>query len=92
MMVGRQGRGDATKMKMRDENRYSIMENGTFTTCLPGNNSWSVAGSEVIIDREEEVAEIWHARFKVGDVPIFYSPYMQLPIGNKRRSGFLIPT
>nr|WP_305007801.1 LPS assembly protein LptD [Providencia sp. MGF014] len=92
MMVGRQGRGDATKMKMRGENRYSIMENGTFTTCLPGNNSWSVAGSEVIIDREEEVAEIWHARFKVGDVPIFYSPYMQLPIGNKRRSGFLIPT
>lgn len=92
MMVGRQGRGDATKMKMRGENRYSIMENGTFTTCLPGNNRWSVAGSEVIIDREEEVAEIWHARFKVGDVPIFYSPYMQLPIGNKRRSGFLIPT
>lgn len=92
MMVGRQGRGDAAKMKMRGENRYSIMENGTFTTCLPGNNSWSVAGSEVIIDREEEVAEIWHARFKVGDVPIFYSPYMQLPIGNKRRSGFLIPT
>lgn len=91
MMVGRQGRGDAKKMKMRGENRYSIMENGTFTSCLPGSNTWSVAGSEVIIDREEEVAEIWHARFRIADVPVFYSPYMQLPIGSKRRSGFLIP-
>lgn len=91
-MVGRQGRGDAQKMKMRGENRYTILENGSFTTCLQGNNSWNVAGSEVIIDREEEVAEIWNARFRVGGVPVFYSPYLQLPIGNKRRSGFLIPT
>ncbi|MFZ1871489.1 MAG: LPS assembly protein LptD, partial [Chania sp.] len=90
-MVGRQGRGDAEKMKMRGQNRYTILENGTFTSCLPGDNSWSVVGSEVIHDREEEVAEIWNARFKIGSVPVFYSPYMQLPVGSKRRSGFLIP-
>ncbi|PLM53528.1 LPS assembly protein LptD, partial [Klebsiella michiganensis] len=40
---------------------------------------------------EEQVAEIWNARFKLGSVPIFYSPYLQLPVGDKRRSGFLIP-
>ncbi|KEY57594.1 LPS-assembly protein LptD [Serratia sp. DD3] len=90
-LVGRQGRGEADKMKMRGENRYTILENGSFTSCLPGDNSWSVVGSEVIQDREEQVAEIWNARFKIGNVPVFYSPYMQLPIGNKRRSGFLIP-
>ncbi|UGS42123.1 LPS-assembly protein LptD [Pseudocitrobacter corydidari] len=90
-MVGRQGRGTADLMKQRGENRYTILENGTFTSCLPGSNTWSVVGSEVIQDREEEVAEIWNARFKVGPVPIFYSPYLQLPIGDKRRSGFLIP-
>ncbi len=90
-MVGRQGRGTADLMKQRGENRYTILENGTFTSCLPGSNTWSVVGSEVIQDREEEVAEIWNARFKVGPVPVFYSPYLQLPIGDKRRSGFLIP-
>lgn len=90
-MVGRQGRGSADKMKMRDDNRYTILENGTFTSCLPGDNSWSVVGSEVIQDREEQVAEIWNARFMIGGVPVFYSPYLQLPIGDKRRSGFLIP-
>ncbi|MFU0892637.1 LPS assembly protein LptD, partial [Kluyvera sichuanensis] len=90
-MVGRQGRGTADVMKQRGENRYTILENGTFTSCLPGSNTWSVVGSEVIHDREEQVAEIWNARFKIGPVPVFYSPYLQLPVGDKRRSGFLIP-
>ncbi|MGL6018358.1 MAG: LPS assembly protein LptD [Gibbsiella quercinecans] len=90
-MVGRQGRGDADKMKMRGENRYTILENGSFTSCLPGDDSWTVVGSEVIHDREEQVAEIWNARFKIAGVPVFYSPYLQLPVGDKRRSGFLIP-
>lgn len=90
-MVGRQGRGTADVMKQRGENRYTILENGTFTSCLPGTNTWSVVGSEVIHDREEQVAEIWNARFKIGPVPVFYSPYLQLPVGDKRRSGFLIP-
>ncbi|WP_318366235.1 LPS assembly protein LptD [Enterobacter sp.] len=90
-MVGRQGRGTADLMKQRGENRYTILDNGTFTSCLPGSDTWSVVGSEVIHDREEQVAEIWNARFKLGPVPVFYSPYLQLPIGDKRRSGFLIP-
>ncbi|XTZ40600.1 LPS assembly protein LptD [Salmonella enterica] len=90
-MVGRQGRGNADLMKQRGENRYTILENGSFTSCLPGSDTWSVVGSEVIHDREEQVAEIWNARFKLGPVPVFYSPYLQLPVGDKRRSGFLIP-
>ena len=90
-MVGRQGRGNADLMKQRGENRYTILENGSFTSCLPGSNTWSVVGSEVIHDREEQVAEIWNARFKLGPVPVFYSPYLQLPVGDKRRSVFLIP-
>ncbi|KKF36160.1 LPS assembly protein LptD [Erwinia tracheiphila] len=90
-MVGRQGRGTADQMKLRGQNRYTILENGTFTSCLPGDNSWSVAGTHIIEDREEQVAEIWNARFRIGKVPVLYSPYLQLPIGDRRRSGFLIP-
>ncbi|WP_168403025.1 LPS assembly protein LptD [Erwinia amylovora] len=90
-MVDRQGRGVADQMKLRGDSRYTILENGTFTSCLPGQNSWSVEGSEIIHDRDEQLAEIWNARFKLGPVPVFYSPYLQMPVGNKRRSGFLIP-
>ncbi|XNM84824.1 hypothetical protein ACLK14_00335 [Escherichia coli] len=89
-MVGRQGRGKVELIKQRGENRYTILDNGSFTSCLRVRHP-SVVGSEIIHDREEQVAEIWNARFKVGPVPIFYSPYLQLPVGDKRRSGFVIP-
>ncbi|MXP67171.1 LPS assembly protein LptD [Pantoea sp. Aalb] len=91
-LVGRQGRGAAEKIKLRNYGRYTIMENGSFTSCLPNFNSWSIVGSTIIQDREEELAKIWNARFKIGNIPIFYSPYLQLPTGDHRRSGFLSPS
>ncbi|WP_127959860.1 LPS assembly protein LptD [Serratia microhaemolytica] len=90
-LVGRQGRGAAEKIKLRDQNRYTVLKEGSFTTCLAGDNSWLVVGSEVIYDREEEIIEIWNARFNIAGIPVFYSPYMQLPVGSNRRSGFLVP-
>lgn len=38
-MVGRQGRGKADLMKQRGENRYTILDNGSFTSCLPGSDT-----------------------------------------------------
>ncbi|MGP1930218.1 MAG: LPS assembly protein LptD [Arsenophonus sp. ET-YP4-MAG3] len=91
LMLGRQGRGYANKIKLRGKNRYTILEKGMFTTCLENNNNWSIIGSKVVLDYKEEVTKIWNARFYIANIPIFYSPYLQLPVGNKRRSGFLLP-
>lgn len=90
-MLGRQGRGDAYIMKQRGNNRYTILKSGSFTSCLPGDDSWRMVGSEILHDREEQIVKIWNARFKIGKVPIFYSPYLQMQVGNKHRSGFLMP-
>lgn len=38
-MVGRRGRGKADLMKQRGENRYTILDNGSFTSCLPGSDT-----------------------------------------------------
>ncbi|AEI74716.1 conserved hypothetical protein MEPCIT_055 [Candidatus Moranella endobia PCIT] len=89
-MVGRPGRGDAAAMKRRG-NRYTILENGSFTSCIKGDNSWSLVSSEFIHDKHWQCAKIWNARFKIGKVPVFYSPYLQIPVGDKRRSGLMIP-
>jgi hypothetical protein len=75
-------------MKQRGENRYTILENGSFTPVRRAPTP-SVVGSEVIHDREEQVAEIWNARF--GLAQCRFSIDLQLPVGDKRRSGFLIP-
>lgn len=88
--VGRQGRGTAENVSVRSEQR--VLKNASFTSCLPGDKSWSIEAKEMVQHVKEEYAELWHARFKVLGVPIFYSPYLQFPIGDRRRSGLLIPS
>ncbi|MFZ7165780.1 LPS assembly protein LptD [Avibacterium avium] len=87
--VGRQGRGKAQQVELRND--YRLLKNATFSSCLPDDNSWAIEASEMRQHIQEEYAEMWHARFKVHGVPIFYTPYLQLPIGDRRRSGLLIP-
>lgn len=91
-MVGQQGRGEADVIKQYGDNRNVVLKNGSFTTCLPGDDSWRILGSKIIYNRQRQVAEIWDSSIKVGTVPVFYSPYLRLPVGDERRSGFLIPS
>ncbi|OOF66474.1 LPS assembly protein LptD [Rodentibacter sp. Ppn85] len=88
-LVGRQGRGKAQEIELRNNTR--VMKNATFTSCLPNDNAWAVDASEIRQYIKEEYAEMWHARFKILGVPVFYTPYLQLPIGDRRRSGLLMP-
>ena len=88
-LVGRQGRGSAEQAELRSG--YRLMKNATFTSCLPNDESWSIYATEMRQDLEKEIAEMWHARFRIMGVPVFYTPYLQLPIGDRRRSGLLIP-
>ena len=89
-LVDRQGRGSAESVELRDD--YRVMKNATFTSCLQDDHSWSIYADEMRQHVKEEYAEMWHARFKVQGVPVVYTPYLQLPIGDRRRSGLLIPT
>ncbi|OOH88972.1 LPS assembly protein LptD [Pasteurellaceae bacterium 15-036681] len=89
-LVGRQGRGSAEEVVNGTDTR--MMKNASFTSCLPDDNSWSIEANEMIQHVKDEYAEMWHARFKVLGVPVFYSPYLQFPIGDRRRSGLLIPS
>lgn len=89
-LVDRLGRGDADEMKL-EKNRLVILKNGSFTSCPVDDSTWSIKGSTIIHDNEEQLLEVWNAVFRIGKVPVLYSPYLQLPTGNKRRSGLLIP-
>ncbi|AUI65395.1 MULTISPECIES: LPS assembly protein LptD [Glaesserella] len=89
-LVGRQGRGTAEDVSVTNDTR--VMKNASFTACLPNDESWSIEANEMVQHVKEEYAELWHARFKVLGVPVFYSPYLQFPIGDRRRSGLLMPS
>lgn len=89
-LVGQQGRGSVEQAEINDHTR--VLKNATYTACLPNDNAWQLEANEMIQHVKEEYAELWHARFKVLGVPVFYSPYLQFPIGDRRRSGLLMPT
>ncbi len=88
-LVGRQGRGKSESAEMSGDTR--TLKNASFTSCLPDDNSWEIEANEMVQHVKDEYAEMWHARFKVLGVPVFYSPYLQFPIGDRRRSGLLMP-
>ncbi|WP_392560201.1 LPS assembly protein LptD [Orbus mooreae] len=89
-LVGRLGRGSADNVQFTN-NRYIVLDNGSFTSCPVNNSSWNIEGSKIIYDNQEQLLEVWDAKFRLGKVPVLYLPYLQLPTGDKRRSGLLMP-
>jgi len=85
------GRGDAVYIAKTGKAVYEI-EDGSITSCPEGDNAWRMKASGIEVDQNEEVATFYNPRFEVLDVPVFYMPYVTVPIGDTRKTGFLYPT
>src|SRR5690606_21386787 len=84
-------RGSADKLMRRDD-AVIVMTNGTYTTCDPGRNTWSLHSDDIELDQEKGWGEARHVTLKVKDVPVFYTPYIYFPIDDRRQSGLLVPS
>ena len=83
-------RGDARQLERLEDGRYRLTT-ANFTTCDPGDNLWQLATSDLILDQESGFGTARHARLEVGDVPVFYWPWVRFPIDDRRHTGFLWP-
>ncbi|HEU0187953.1 MAG TPA: LPS-assembly protein LptD [Gallionellaceae bacterium] len=83
-------RGSADNMHMQGKKNY-VLEDARYTTCPIGNNDWFVRMSELELDRNTQIGQAHNARIVFKDVPIFYTPWMDFPLDNRRKSGFLGP-
>ncbi len=86
-----QGRGTAAYIARTGQSIYEL-EDGSITSCPQGDNSWRLVASGIDVDQDEETATLHHPRFEVLDVPVFYVPYLTMPIGNTRKTGLLFPS
>ncbi|MGB2079672.1 MAG: LPS assembly protein LptD, partial [Vibrio sp.] len=84
------GRGEAAYI-LKDGQAIYRMQDGSLTSCPVGNKSWRVKSASIDIDNNEQEATLKHTRFEILDVPVFYWPYVTVPIGDKRKTGFLYP-
>ncbi|MFT6387739.1 MAG: LPS-assembly protein [Cellvibrionaceae bacterium] len=84
-------RGGAKTIKKTASNTINL-SSASFTQCEPGNDTWLLKGSQIILDTDARQGHAKHVRLLVKGVPVFYFPYLRFPLGDARLSGFLAPT
>ncbi len=70
----------------------TYIRDGVYTRCEPGNDSWTINSSDIVLYREEGYGVAKHATLRVAGVPVFYLPIISFPIDDRRKSGFLTPS
>lgn len=83
--------GKSSSFRVED-GRFLILDDALFTTCPDETPDWALRAKEIKIDSSEAWATIKRATLEVFEVPVFYFPYLTLPISDKRSSGFLYPS
>ncbi|MES2674127.1 MAG: LPS-assembly protein LptD [Pseudomonadota bacterium] len=82
--------GKARQLKRFGDNIIKL-EDSRITSCEPGDNSWSMQGSEITINQSEHYGTARNMRINIKDVPVVYVPYIRFPVGKERLTGFLFP-
>ena len=83
--------GTARLLKRREDGLI-VVDDATYSTCEPDDNTWQLVTKQIEIDQAEGFATVKSAKLEVNDLPVFYFPRITFPISNKRSSGLLFPT
>jgi len=68
------------------------LKSARYTTCPDGVDDWFLRAGELEIDHYTETATAKNASIEFKGVPILYTPWIDFPFSNQRKSGFLTPT
>ncbi len=79
----------AKEVRRLGKNHF-VAQTCTFTTCDPKTPAWQITGSEVNY-YSQNFSSSQRTFLKIGNVPIFYFPYLAWPTVKSRQSGFLSP-
>ncbi len=85
------GRGNAEHIDFVDKNRFKLQD-ATYTTCPVDNDDWFLKVSDLDIDKSRNVATAHNASLRFLGTPILYTPWMDFPLNNARKTGMLAPT
>ena len=85
-----QAHGYAKRLNRPNETQYELDE-VMFSTCPPTNRKWQFDAKSIDLDTETGRGEAYNTTFRIADVPVFYLPYFNFPINDRRSSGFLLP-
>ena len=84
-------RGKAEVLHIEGKQQFSF-EGASYTSCPPGNDDWLLKMGELELDRNTQIGTAYNARIEFMGVPFLYTPWMNFPLNDQRRSGLLGPT
>ena len=84
-------RGDAQMLFFEGESKKRLLKS-RYTTCEVGSDDWYIKSGQLKIDDETKTAVATNATVEFKGVPILYTPWINFPYANQRKSGLLAPT
>ncbi|MBP1595296.1 MAG: Organic solvent tolerance protein OstA [Acidobacteria bacterium] len=69
--------------------RY-VVDRGSMTACLEQNPKWAFQVGNARI-RVDQTAQLRRVLFKIKGIPVFYFPYLVIPMETKKRSSGFLP-
>ena len=78
-------------VEKRGPNHY-LVRYGTVTTCDLPRPKWLFSGGRIVVD-VDGTAKIYNSDFRLMGMPVFYFPFVALPVQKEQRhTGLLIPS
>jgi LPS-assembly protein len=90
-LLSRRARGHA-KQLLKESKDIVQLEQSSYTTCDPDSEVWRLDTSHLTLDNANSVGVAHHVIVRLLNMPVFYVPYLSFPIGDQRKSGFLVPS
>ena len=82
--------GEATEIRFLGPDNFEASA-ASYTTCVAPNHDWYLIGDEIEVDRLRSVGTAHSARVFFLDTPVLATPWLEFPLTNERKSGFLTP-
>lgn len=84
------GRGSANKVQSFGDGTYEL-STADYSTCPGPKKAWRLSAKTIELDQNKGRGEAYNAVLKIFELPVFYTPYINFPIDDKRHTGFLLP-
>jgi LPS-assembly protein len=83
-------RGSAQAMHIEDAQHYNL-DGASYTTCPVGNDDWLLKMRTLTLDKSTQLGTASGAYVQFKGVPFVYVPWLDFPLDDSRKSGFLAP-
>jgi LPS-assembly protein len=82
--------GTARQLQQLNADEF-VLHEATYSTCAPTQLSWQLQSEKIHIDQATGIGQAYHTTLYWHQIPVFYTPYLQYLLDDRRKSGWLTP-